>query len=142
MSGDEPPRKRICFDISSACIIHCTNDSGELTALHDIQSWESPLKAVGIRQYKPVLDLLEKLKDGEVPGICYHRKCRSIFTVKKDLDRILKTKGTTGNCELSMRQEKRSSRGPPAKVITYDRICIFFTIRKASMERDNKQEKS
>ena len=125
MSGDEPPQKRICFDISSACIIHCTNDSEELTALRDIRSWESLLKAAEIRQYNPVLDLAEKSKDGEIPGICYHRKCRSIFTIKKDLDRIFKAKGTTGNAEFSMSQERRSSRGPPAKGTTYDRICIF-----------------
>lgn len=114
-----------CLDISGACIIHCTNDPGELTALHDIRSWESLLKAAEIKQYETVLDLAEKWKDGEIPGICYHRKCRSIFTMKKDLDRIFKAKGTTGNPEFSMSQERRSSRGPPAKGTTYDRICIF-----------------
>ena len=76
----------------------------------------------GSWQYEPLLDLVEKLKDGEVPGICYHRKYRSIFTMKKDFHRIFKAKGTTGNREFSMPQEKRSSRGPPAKGITYDRI--------------------
>ena len=45
--------------------------------------------------------------------------------MKKDLDRIFKAKGTTGNPEFSMSQERRSSRGPPAKGTTYDRNCIF-----------------
>ena len=45
--------------------------------------------------------------------------------MKKDLDRIFKANGTTGNPEFSMSQERRSSRGHPAKGTTYDRICIF-----------------
>lgn len=126
LSGDEPPHKRIFLDISSTCIIHCTNDFDDLTALHDIRSWESLLKEAEIRQYEPVLDLAEKWKDGEIPGICYHRKCRRILPMKKDLARIFKAKGTTGNPEFSMSQERRSSRGPPAKGTAYDRICIFL----------------
>ena len=83
-------------------------------ALHGIRSWESLLKAAEIRQYKTLLDRAEKLKDGEIPGIYYHRKCQSFFTMKKDLDRIFKANGTTGNPELTMSQERRSSRGHPA----------------------------
>ena len=45
--------------------------------------------------------------------------------MKKDLDRIFKAKGTTGNPEFSMSQESRSSRGSPAKQTIYYRICIF-----------------
>ena len=141
MAGDEPPHKRICLDISSACIVHCTNDSGELTTLRYIRSWESLLKAAEIRQYKPVLDLAEKSKDGEIPGICYHRKCRSIFTMKKDLDRIFKANGTTGNPEFSMSQERRSSRGPLGKGNTYERICMFCNRESKYGKAQQRREK-
>jgi len=121
----EPPKKRTCLDTRSGCIIHCTDESGELSALHDIQSWKSLLKAAEIRQYKPILDLVESLKDEEIPDICYHRKCRSIFTMKKDLERISKDEGTSCNSKSSTSQDRRSSRGPSAKGTTYERICIF-----------------
>lgn len=48
------------------------------------------LRAVQIQQYRPILNLVHKLKDDNIPLIYYHRKCRGIFTVKKDLDRICK----------------------------------------------------
>ena len=48
--------------------INCTDESGRLTALHDVQSWKSFLKAAEIRQYKPILDLVETLKDDEIPA--------------------------------------------------------------------------
>ena len=121
----EPPKKRTCLDTRSGCIIHCTDESGELSALHDIQSWKSLLKAAEIRQCKPILDLVESLKDEEIPDICYHRKCRSIFTMKKDLERISKDEGTSCNSKSSTSQDRRSSRGPSAKGTTYERICIF-----------------
>ena len=121
----EPPKKRTCLDTRSGCIIHCTDESGELSALHDIQSWKSLLRAAEIRQYKPILDLVESLKDEEIPDICYHRKCRSIFTMKKDLERISKDEGTSCNSKSSTSQDRRSSRGPSAKGTTYERICIF-----------------
>ena len=121
----EPPKKCICLDTRSNCIIRCTNESGELTALHDIQSWKSLLKAAEIRQYKPILDLVETLKDEEIPDICYHRKCRSIFTMKTDLDRTCKAEYTTCNPESLRSQERRSSLEHPTKGTTYERICMF-----------------
>ena len=81
-------------------------ENGELTAQHDIQSWKSLLNAAEIRQYKPILDLVETLKGKEIPDIRYHRKCRSIFTMKKDLDRICKAEGTTCNPESLTSQER------------------------------------
>ena len=121
----EPPKKYICLDTRSNCIIHCTDENGELTAPHDIQSWKSLLNAAEIRQYKPILDLVETLKEKEIPDIRYHRKCRSIFTMKKDLDMICKAEGTTCNPESLTSQERRSSRVPPTRSTTYERTCIF-----------------
>jgi len=68
ISSYEAPRKRICSDTGSNCLINCTDESGRPTALHDVQSWKSLLKATEIRQYKPILDLLETLKDDEIPA--------------------------------------------------------------------------
>ena len=74
ISPHEPPKNHICLDTRSNCIIHCTDGSGELSALHDVQSWKSLLRAAEIRQYKPILDLVETFKDEEIPDIRYHRK--------------------------------------------------------------------
>ena len=139
----EPPKKYICLDTRSNCIIHCTDENGELTAPHDIQSWKSLLNAAEIRQYKPILDLVETLKEKEIPDIRYHRKCRSIFTMKKDLDRICKAEGTTCNPESLTSQERRSSRVPPTRSTTYllINVHVFFAIKKVNTEKANKHEK-
>lgn len=53
-------------------------------------SWKTLLWAAQIQQYQPILDLVHKLKDDNIPVIYYRRKCCGIFTMKKDLDRICK----------------------------------------------------
>ena len=39
------------------CLIHCTKDSGDLSSVQDLQSWQTLVRAAEIRQYAPILDL-------------------------------------------------------------------------------------
>ncbi|KAL9979553.1 hypothetical protein ACROYT_G017231 [Oculina patagonica] len=58
--------KRPCLDVK--CIIHCSNDdSDDLKAPQDLESWRSLLRAAAIRNYKTVLDIAKTVKEGEVP---------------------------------------------------------------------------
>ena len=49
------------------------------------------LKAATIRKHNAIIDAAKQLNTGEVPEINHHRKCRSVFTLKRDLDTISKT---------------------------------------------------
>ena len=76
------------------CIIHCSSedssDDSNLVSPQNLESWQTLLKAAQIWQHAPILDLDEGLGEGEIPPVQYHRKCRSIFTMKKLLDSITK----------------------------------------------------
>ena len=52
------------------------------------ESWKTLLRAAEIRNHQEILELSKSLSEGEVPFIHYHRKCRSIFTMKKLLDKL------------------------------------------------------
>lgn len=117
--GTTLPKKRA----RTNCIIHCSaDDSDALVYPQDLNSWKSLLRAAEIRQHTPVLDLAVDLEEGKIPDVQYHRKCRSIFTMKRDLDSIL-SKGTS--VDPSTLSSRRSSRGTPSTSRVYDQICIF-----------------
>ena len=74
------------------CLIHSPleHEDATLVSLRDNDSWASLLRAAQIRNYLPLLDLANDVEENEIPEIIYHRKCRSIFTLKKTLDAIIK----------------------------------------------------
>lgn len=81
--NQQPKRPRL------ECIIHCSDDTDKLVSPQIVDSWKTLLRAAQIRNHAPILDLARDTPEGEIPAICYHRKCRSIFTMKKTLDGIL-----------------------------------------------------
>lgn len=86
----------IVSPIKEKCILrkHSTKVDPEekLTELQSYECWQTLLEAAQVRNYEPILELCKTLKDNEFPRIVYHRKCRSLFTMKKDLA-SLKQKG-------------------------------------------------
>ena len=122
-----------------SCAIHCSDDRGSLVAPVSIESWRTILRAAEIRTYTPILELASECPDDSFPPILYHRKCRSLFTMKKTLDGIL-AKGESESIEVQTDDSeniaslpstslsetiRRSCRGDPQSVRTYDDICIF-----------------
>lgn len=79
------PPKQACMD----CFIHCSNDDSKLVNPENFKSWTTLVNAAKIRNNAPVLELAKDLPEGKVPEVYYHRKCRQIFTMKRDLDSIL-----------------------------------------------------
>ena len=66
----------------------------------------------------------------EIPEVYYHRKCRSIFTMKKDLDRIHTTEKTesrkdTESADGGEGERRVSIRGTPSTSRVYEKVCIF-----------------
>ena len=56
---------------------------------NDLQSWRTLEHAANIRKHEGIQALKAATSDDKIPeGIYYHRKCRSIFTMKRELERI------------------------------------------------------
>ncbi|XP_076121490.1 uncharacterized protein LOC143102032 [Alosa pseudoharengus] len=80
---------------SEVCIIHheTSKEGDEIFGLKDYESWKTLLDAAKVRNYAPITDVAKDLREEEVPRIHYHRKCRSLFTMKREL-KTLKRKAT------------------------------------------------
>ena len=111
MSSDEdflsPSKKErvdVCSQQSSKYVIHCSSDNGVLFAPSSIQSWQVLLEAAEIKHYKALLSVASSLEEDEVPDIKYHRKCRSIFTMKPKLAKLAKLQKDVG-CNVTHPEE-------------------------------------
>ena len=113
-------RKRSRSEQSSCeCTIHCTDNDTELVTPKDEESWSTPVRAAAVRKHKPLLDIAETLNEGEIPSIYYHRKCRSVFTMKKLLETISKQQGSDNQ------QPTTAKRTSPTTSTTCEHVCIF-----------------
>ena len=88
------------------------------------ESWKTLLRAAEIRNHQEILELSKSLSEGEVPFIYYHRKCRSIFTMKKLLDK-LSQQSSNSQTQPEKVARRASIRGSSNISTTYERICIF-----------------
>ena len=107
------------------CIIHCSDDESLLISPKDLDSWKSLLRAASIRNHVPLHDLAENAKDGEIRPVTYHRKCRSLFTMKRELEKVSQTT-VEETPEFNVgSEEQRPRRQEPSTSRTYPELCIF-----------------
>ena len=110
------------------CLIHCTDDNGKLVSPNSLESWNTLREAGEIRKHEGILSVKVD-SDNEVPdGVFYHRKCRSMFTLKRELNRIVaKTKQNekASLVEESSRERRASIRSNPSTSRVYEKECIF-----------------
>ena len=82
MSEDsEIPAKRARREMY--CLIHCSDTDGVLVSPNAVESWRTLRWAVELRHHENVLGIQVNSPD-EIPEVYYHRKCRSIFTMKRE----------------------------------------------------------
>ena len=76
----------------AVCCVHDSSvaETEKLYSLSGLNSWNTLKNAAKITQYLPILEIASTLPEDKVPYLSYHRKCRSIFTMKSCLDRIQK----------------------------------------------------
>ena len=82
-SAEENKRQRV-----DECVIHYSDETGDLVSLKDLESWKMLLNAAVIRNREGILSIAKTLKVREIPQISYHRKSRSIFTLRRDLKKL------------------------------------------------------
>ena len=136
MPTDRPKRPR-----QEQCIIHTSEDDSNLVTPKDIDSWKTLLKAADIRNYKPVLEAAKTVEEGAIPtSVMYNRKCRILFTMKQELEKLSSARRDEENTENTMEIQKRITRQAPSNNRTYDQICIFcekvWKYQKSSKPRD------
>ena len=101
-------------DRNEECCIICTQRTSEkdshLICPQTYDSWLTLLKAAETRKYDPITDAAKELGENEFPKIYYHRKCRSIFTMKRDLETILKREANESLGDEAVCSSKRLCR--------------------------------
>ena len=84
------------------------------------------LNAATIHNHEPILEIAKTPEEGELPKVTYHRQCRNVFTLRRNLDKLsqLDTK-ERANCNAtnSRRFSIRQPTANPSKI--YQRVCIF-----------------
>jgi len=77
------------------CIIHYAachdKDDEHPVSPKDISSWSALLEAAKVRNHQPVLDVAKTVDENHILNIVYHRKCRSLFIMKRDWTEKLET---------------------------------------------------
>ena len=110
----------------------------ELVRPKDEESWSTLVRAAAVRKHKPLLDIAETLNEEEIPSIYCHRKCRSVFTMKKLLETISKQQGTD-NQQLTT-AKRTSIRQSPTTSTTYEHVCIFCEKKSKYLKGTRKRE--
>ena len=68
------------------CVTHYNSVSEtKLVKLGSEALWKMLLQAAERRNFQPILDISSTVADGEYPPLKYHKTCRSMFTLKRDL---------------------------------------------------------
>ena len=69
------------------------------------------------------MDIAKTVDENHIPSIAYHRKCRSLFTMKRDLESIKRKREESVDEESN--PTKRRCRKPSSEGRVYDPVCIF-----------------
>ena len=97
----------------------------ELSRLTGASSWRTLPEAARIRNFEPLLRIAVEDDKNFVPDILYHNTCRSDFTHKKGLTKLLKDhdESISEHTCNEMIQSKRHKTSATSRV--YEKICIF-----------------
>ena len=90
---------------------------------NSVELWKTLRRAAEIRRHEEILGIAVN-SPHEIPEDFYHRKCRSIFNMKKDLDRIHANEKTESRKDTES-AEGASIRGTPSTSRVYEKVCIF-----------------
>ena len=93
-------------------------------AMKDLESWKTLLNAATIRNLEPILEIAKTQEEGA--KATYHRQCRIIFTLKRNLDKFSQLDAKErANCNStdSRRSSIRQPTANPSRI--FQQVCIF-----------------
>ena len=122
------------------CIICAASNKRDdhLVSPQTYESWQTLLEAAKVRSHHPIIDVAKHLGDKEVPKMYYHRKCRSVFTMRRDLETAMKRKASESLSDDTGSSSKRLCRRSSESRV-YSAICIFcnkIKFQKSSGSRE------
>ncbi|KAJ8414128.1 hypothetical protein AAFF_G00067260 [Aldrovandia affinis] len=112
------------------CTIHCTDDTSGLVLLRELDSWKTLIRATEIRSHAGLMDLARTTPEGEWPRVWYHRKCRSIFTMKKLFDTQVPKLQAAGSSASPARTTPSTLRVLEEKCIFCDKTSKYIKCQK------------
>ena len=68
------------------CLIHCSDNDAALITPNSVKSWRTLRRAAQLRHNEDILGIRVN-SPNEIPEVYYHRKRRSIFTMKRGLEK-------------------------------------------------------
>ena len=114
---------------------------GELATLKDLESWKTLLNDAIIRNHEQILDIAKTQEEGELPKATYQGQCRSIFTLKRNLDKLFQLDAKEReNCNStdSRRSSIRQLTANLGRI--YQRVCIFCEKDKYTRNSHTREE--
>ena len=128
-SSTAPKRARL------ECLIHCSLEDHDsiLLSPKNIESWNTLITAAKIRQHAPILDIAKDLPDGVIPQVTYHSKCRSNFTMKRELDTIAEKQKSLEEEGTASETMRKSARQAPCQYRVYEAKCNFVVNKVISI---------
>ena len=127
------------------CLIHYNSVSEQkLVKFSSESSWKTLLQAADRRCFQPILDLSSTVPDGEYPPLKYHKTCRSMFTLKRDLDSCGKEIEETNEAQTNSRSSLRlTNRAEGYEKRECDKLlpkCIFCNKAKCVRKTNTKEK--
>jgi hypothetical protein len=127
------------------CIIHYNSVSEQkLVKLSSETLWKTLLQAAERRKFQPIIDISSTVTDGEYPPLKYHKTCRSMFTLKRDLVSCGQEVGETSQAQTNPRSSLRlASQGEGYERMDCDKLlpnCIFCNKAKRVRKTDTKEK--
>ena len=124
----EVTKEKLIAKFKGQCIIHHHSQKADdtLTTLADNKSWQTLLNAAKIRNHGPIIEIAQFFDEEEFPKVTYHRTCRSLFTMKRDLDKISASKRKSAEDHVEdATTSKRPARASSTTERVYKKECIF-----------------
>ena len=116
----------VLWNDKDACCIHYESVRDvNLESLTKFESQKTLLDAAKKRKHQKLLEVASKLEESEVPKPSYHKTCRSMFTLKRDLEKLQSDAvQDSSSPEKKIRREQRISDSSQGRLVLQQR-CIF-----------------
>ena len=138
----EPSEKEV-NSTKEKCILHEAStkisSKEKLVSIQTNRSWLKLVEAAKVRIYLPILAILPTLCNNEVPKMQYHRKCQSLFTLKRELEslkRKMLINEDSPNKQLKICESYKHpirNKEPSSRILK--KICLFC--KKTKMLKGN-----
>ena len=133
--GGPPPRKTA----RPWCIFDCGLTDTHLVSPRDKASWDSLVKAAEVHKHNAILQIASRTTDDEVPEVWYHRTCRSVFTLKKTIDKLQHSE-SDDTAETRRQSHRRNSTIVAGGSRVYQPVCIFCQTGSKYTKKSNRRE--